>query len=123
MLRKSGLTHLRGDIRVRCITQPDAAQNVLLERLVPSSPSGCEQPNSTQAPSASAPLLNPKCSADFSDNLLTLLISHTEPAQIGLTFRRRGWLSHRYSDWCASSFLNCGEASQTWSRKPASPRC
>ena len=65
-------TAAHGQIRLRCVAQPDAAQAALLDRLGIVLPKRMRLSETTRrsSPSAPEPDHAPKCSADFSDNAL-----------------------------------------------------
>jgi hypothetical protein len=80
-------TATHGQIRLRCITQPDAAQAALLDRLgivLPKRMRLAEHGPSALAASAWPLPPDRKCSADFSANPLIRLELGVDSAQVGL---------------------------------------
>jgi len=74
------------EIRLRCITQPDAAQAALLDRLGIVLPKRMRLTELERLPLTAWPHQSDRnCGADFADKLLILQDHTTDSAQVGLT--------------------------------------
>jgi hypothetical protein len=112
------LTATHGQIRLRCVTQADAAQSALLDRLARRRLAQRMRLSERAAPATVALSKIPpqKCSADFSAKTLIRLLRGIDPAQVGLGGERvQGipmrcfWATHDRKDshWGVGKVFAC----------------